>query len=103
MTEISPSLTSESLNLPVPSVYVRHDHLENTQTAKNRQVIEMIVSNTKLFNSEQKNVFNIILGEILPVVTSENLCRPFLRPFNCRSACSRAYFLYGQEGTTKPL
>ena len=103
LTQISPSLTLESINLPVPSVFVRHDQLENTQTAKNIQVIERIVSNAKLLNNEQKKVFNIILGETLPGVTSENLRRSVQSPFNLRSACSGAYFLDAPGGTGKLL
>ena len=53
LTEGIRSLTFESLNLRIPSVYVRDDQFENTQTAKNIEFIERIVSNTKLFN-EQK-------------------------------------------------
>ena len=34
LTEITPSLTFESLNVPEPSVFVRHDQLENAQTAR---------------------------------------------------------------------
>ena len=34
LTEASPSLTLESFNLPVLSVYIRHDQLENTLTAR---------------------------------------------------------------------
>ena len=92
LTEISPSLTFESPNLSVPSDFVRHGQLENTLTAKTIQVIELIVSNTKLLNNEQKNVFNIIMGEILPGVASESLRGSFQSLFNHRSARSRVYF-----------
>ena len=82
LTDISPSLTLQSLNLPLPSIFVRHDKLQNAQTAKNIQVIERIVSNTKLLNNEPKYVFRIIVGEILPGVTSENLLGSVQSPFN---------------------
>ena len=82
LTDISPSLTLQSLNLPVPSIFVRHDQLENAQTAKNIQVIERIVSNTKLLNNKPKYVFSIIVGEILPGVTSGNLIGSVQSPFN---------------------
>ena len=92
MTEKALSITLESINLPVPSVFVRHDRLENAQKAKHIQVIERIVSNTKLLNNQLKNVFNIIVDEILPGVKSKNLLGSVQSQLNHRSACSRVYF-----------
>ena len=69
----------------------------------NTETIETIEQNIKTFIKGQTNVFNTIVGEIVPGVTAENLDAPVQRPFNHKSACSRAYFLYASGGTGKLL
>ncbi len=101
LSEISPALSLESLNLPKPPERSYHIQVENTNPVGNTQKIESIEVNTTKFNKGQNNVFNTILGAILPGVTAENLCAPFQSPFNHQSACSRAYFLDAPGRTGK--
>ena len=101
LREISPSLSFKSLNLPVPPEHSYHIDTESTEPVPTTENIESVMSSTKNFNNEQRRVFNTIIGEILPGVTTENLSAHVKRPFNHQCACSRAYFLDAPGGTGK--
>ena len=45
----------------------------------------------------------MIVGEILPGVTADNLHAPVRRPFNHQFASSRTYYLDAPDGTGKTL
>ena len=77
LTEISPSLTLKSLNLPRPaerSYLIQPDDPKPPVVPHN---IESIVSNTMKFNKDQRKVFNTIAGEILHGLTADNLYAQF--------------------------
>ena len=68
----------------------------------NTDYIESIVNSTK-FNKEQQTVFNTILGEILPGVTTDNPEAPIQRLFNRYELRPPAYFLDAPADTGKNI
>ena len=101
LTEISPALTLESLNLLKPPERSYHAHIEDTDRVVSTQSLESMELNTKKLNEGQENVLNTMVDEILPGITAENLFAPVQRPFHHQSSYSRAYFLDADEGAGK--
>ena len=66
-TEISPTLSLKSLNLPRPAKSCYHIETDGQEHRVDTKNIVSIGFNTKKFNKYQKELFNTIVGEILPV------------------------------------
>ncbi len=103
LTEISPALTLESFNLPVCPERAYDLLSDYAGELTNLQSIESIFMNPKKLNRDQKWVFNVIIGEILPEVTAQNLRASVQHQFNHKSAFSRTYFLDAPEEQGKHL
>ena len=101
LSEISSVLTLESLNIPRSPVRSSDIPVQYSAPLSNTDDMESIISCTEKFSKEQQNVFNIILGEILPGVTAENPEAPVQLPFYHYSLGPRAYFLNALGGTGK--
>ena len=94
LSEARTALTLESLNLRRTFVRSYDIPVQYSEPRSSTDDIEYIVSCTKNFNNEQQqNVFNTILGEILPGDTFDNTGAPVQRPFEHYSQLPRAYFL----------
>ena len=99
--KISPVLTLEPFNIPRAPVRSYDMPFQHSAPLSNADDIKSIISCTEKFRKEQRNVFNTILGEILPGVTADNPEAPVQRPFNHYSLRPCSYFLDAPGGTEK--
>ena len=99
--EISPFLDLETVGLPkLPPDFSSIAERTCAEVEK-PNAEENVKSATESFNKDHVLAFNIIVGEILPVVSDDDPYRHVTKPFSHASNRSRGYFLDAPGGTGK--